>query len=100
MRRSLFAVLLIVAALPGVSRSEPASHVRVGYGVADASWRVGSGSGQYAEKDPNLSHLVTGGDVDPYNHSWTQRHSYGVQSRLTVRAIVVEGNNGNRMAFV
>ena len=100
MRRSILAVLLLVAALPGVARSEPTSKVRAGYGEADASWRVGAGSGQYAAKDPNLSHLVTGGEVDPFNHGWTQRHSYGVQSRLSIRTIVVEGSNGKRAAFV
>jgi hypothetical protein len=100
MRRSILAVLLLIAALPGVARSEPASKVRVGYGEADASWRVGAGSGQYAEKDPNLGHVVTGDEIDPFNHSWTQRHSYGVQSRLSIRTIVVEGSNGKRAAFV
>jgi hypothetical protein len=100
MRRSILAVLLLVAALPGVARSEPVSKVRAGYGEADASWRVGAGSGQYAAKDPNLAHLATGGEVDPFNHGWTQRHSYGVQSRLSIRTIVVEGSNGKRAAFV
>jgi hypothetical protein len=100
MRRSILAVLLLVATLPTVARSEPASRVQVGYGEADASWRVGTGSGQYTEKDPNVVHLVRGDQADPFNHSWTQRHSYGVQSRLSIRAIVVEGNNGQRAAFV
>ena len=100
MRRSMLALLLLVAALPGAARSDDPSRVRVGYGEADSSWRVGSGSGQYTEKDPNLSHVATGGEIDPYNHSWIQRASYGVQSRLSIRAIVVEGSNGERAAFV
>ena len=100
MRRSIVAVLLLIASLPSIARSESPSQVRAGYGVADATWHVGAGSGQYADKDPNLAHLATGGEVDPYNHSWTQSHSYGVQSRLSIRAIVVEGSDGKRMAFV
>src|SRR5213083_1732195 len=100
MRRWLLAVLMLVSAVPGVARPAPASKVRVGYGEADATWHVGSGSGQYTEKDPNLVHAVDGGEVDPYNHSWTQRHSYGVHSRLSIRSIVVEGSNGHRVAFV
>ncbi|MGH2727937.1 MAG: neutral/alkaline non-lysosomal ceramidase N-terminal domain-containing protein, partial [Actinomycetota bacterium] len=102
MRRLLVAVTLLVASMPGLARplSVPGSNVRAGYGEADATWHVGAGSGQYAEKDdPNLGHLA-GGEIDPYNHSWTQRHSYGVQSRLSFRTVVVEGNNGERVAFV
>ncbi len=100
MRRWILAFLMLVTALPGVARPAPASKVRVGYGEADATWHVGSGSGQYTEKDPNLVHAVDGTEVDPFNHSWTQRHSYGVHSRLSIRAIVVEGSNGKRLALV
>jgi hypothetical protein len=100
MHRAALVLVVALAALPGVGRSEPLSRLRVGYGEADGTWRVGAGSGQYTAKDPNLAHLVTGGEVDPYNHSWTQRHSYGVQSRLSYRAIVVEGASGRRLAFV
>ncbi|MGH2785905.1 MAG: neutral/alkaline non-lysosomal ceramidase N-terminal domain-containing protein [Actinomycetota bacterium] len=102
MRRLFTAVLMLVVSLPGLSASEPApvSKVRAGYGEADASWRVGSGSGQYAEKDPNLGHLLQGDEADPFNHAWTQRPSYGVQSRLSYRTVVVEGSNGERVAFV
>jgi hypothetical protein len=100
MRRSLLAALsLLVASLPlGISHASDS--VRVGYGAADASWHVGSGSGQYSEKDPNALGLATGTETDPFNHGLTQRHSYGVQSRLSYRTIVVEGTNGKRIAFV
>ena len=107
MRRTLIAFALLIAALPGHARPSAATPVpvtpgtvRAGYGQVDASWRVGAGSGQYSEKDPNLTHAVQGDEVDPYNHSWTQRHSYGVASRLTIRAIVVEGAAQRRVAFV
>jgi len=102
MRRTLAAVLLLVSSLPGLagSQTEPASKVRAGYGESDSSWHVGSGSGQYAEKEPNVVHLADGGEIDPHNHSWTQRHSYGVHSRLSFRTVLVEGSNGERVAFV
>ena len=102
MRRTLAAVLLLVSSLPGVagSQTEPASKVRAGYGESDSSWHVGSGSGQYTEKEPNVVHLADGGEIDPHNHSWTQRHSYGVHSRLSFRTVLVEGSNGERVAFV
>jgi hypothetical protein len=87
--------------------------VRVGYGEADATWRVGAGSGQYTEKDldedttpeslttdSRIAHLVNGEEVDPFGHAWNQHPSYGVQSRLSIRAIVVEGSNRKRAAFV
>jgi hypothetical protein len=99
MRRVLLALLLLVAALPGLGRSAP-SGVRVGYGEADSTGFVGVGSGQYTEKDPNLAHAITQDEIDPFNHSWTQRHSYGVASRLSYRVIVVEGANGEQVALV
>ena len=74
--------------------------IRAGVGIADATWHVGTGSGQYAAKDPNAAALATGGDIDPHNHGTVQRRSYGVQSRLTYRALVVEGTNGKRVALV
>ncbi|MGH9273098.1 MAG: hypothetical protein ACRDZU_00500, partial [Acidimicrobiales bacterium] len=78
----------------------PAPGLRVGVAVVDASWRVGAGSGQYAEKEPGALGLVTDGPVDPFHHSTVQRPSYGVQSRLDYRALVVEGADGQRVALV
>ncbi|HVL91316.1 MAG TPA: neutral/alkaline non-lysosomal ceramidase N-terminal domain-containing protein [Actinomycetota bacterium] len=105
MRRTLIAFALLIAALPLHGRSNPVtitpgSPVRAGYGQVDSTWRVGAGAGQYSAKDPNLAHAVQGNQADPYNHSWTQRRSYGVHSRLSFRAIVVEGANGRRVALV
>ena len=111
MRRLMLAVLLLVAGLPAVAHSASPSNVRVGYGEADATWRVGAGSGQYTHKDidptspgsimdSRLAHLVENKDIDPYALATTQKSSYGVQSRLSIRAIVVEGSNGKRIAFV
>ena len=82
------------------SPAAPPSNVRAGVGIADATWNVGAGAGQYAEKDPNAQSLVTQDDIDPHSNGAVQRRSYGVQSRLTYRTIVVEGSNGERAALV
>jgi hypothetical protein len=97
---SIFASVALVAMLPIAAHSAPASLVRAGVGIADATWQVGTGSGQYAAKSPNAVNLATGGDIDPYFHGVSQEKSYGVQSRLSYRALVVEGANGKRIALV
>lgn len=98
---ALFAAAAVLVPMLFVVPSFSAPTVlRAGVGIADATWHVGVGSGQYAAKDPNALNLVTGGEIDPHNHSNTQRHSYGVQSRLSYRALVVEGSNGKRVALV
>ncbi|HVL33077.1 MAG TPA: hypothetical protein VM600_05785 [Actinomycetota bacterium] len=91
---------LLVTLFPSAARSSGASSVRAGVGIADATWHVGVGSGQYTAKSPNAASLATGDEVDPHNHGNVQRRSYGVQSRLTYRTLVVEGNNGKRIALV
>ena len=97
--------LALLAGLPLVARATPGlplldAGLRAGVAVVDASWRVGAGSGQYTEKEPGALGLATNGFVDPYHHSTVQRPSYGVQSRLDYRALVVEGQGGERVALV
>ncbi|HEX9823042.1 MAG TPA: neutral/alkaline non-lysosomal ceramidase N-terminal domain-containing protein [Actinomycetota bacterium] len=91
---------LLSAASPAAA--EPVS--RAGVAVVDATWHVGASAGQYAS-DP----LVDDGDptailkahgFDPHSHQVRRVPSYGIQSRLTVRALVVEGPDGTRVAFV
>ena len=75
--------------------------IKAGYGVADATWHVGAGAGQYAAKSPqDPATGLAGGDIDPHSHSVSQKDSYGVQSRLTFRTIVVEDAEGDQVAFV
>ncbi len=72
-----------------------------GYGEADATWHVGAGAGQYSNKNPdNVVNSVGDGEVDPHGHSILQQDSYGVQSRLSYRTIVVEDAAGDQVAFV
>lgn len=98
-------VLCLVAAGGGVAAvasDGPAATewtgLRAGVGVVDATWHVGAGAGQYAsenipddasdEWDPNVQHVK-------------QASSYGVASRLSIRAIVVQdGENNPPVALV
>ncbi|MDQ4124568.1 MAG: neutral/alkaline non-lysosomal ceramidase N-terminal domain-containing protein [Actinomycetota bacterium] len=112
-RRALSAALFLSVAVlssvlaafvaPGAGaqvRSKPKVVVKAGYGEADATWHVGAGAGQYTAKSPDQTELVAGGDVDPHGHSTTQHDSYGVHSRLSYRAIVVQDGQGDQVAFV
>jgi hypothetical protein len=75
--------------------------IKAGYGQADNTWHVGAGAGQYADKSPDVVQgLVDQGEIDPHNHSTTQKNSYGVESRLSFRAIVVQDAEGDQAAFV
>jgi hypothetical protein len=96
MRRALVAGLAATAVAAGgittVARGVDAPHaaawtgLRAGVAVVDATWHVGAGAGQYAsdesaslqdEWDPNVQHTK-------------QESSYGVASRLSIRAIVMQ----------
>jgi hypothetical protein len=93
--------LLVTA--PAAQSQEPTADpgvVRAGYGQADASWHVGAGAGQYTAKSPDQANIGSGGSVDPHAHSTAQRDSYGVQSRLSYRTILVEDGEGDQVAFV
>ena len=104
MRRRLLAAAVLVpllgvvpalAAKPGPSGGQALA----GVAVADATWNVGSGAGQYAS-DRDVSGQLNGGGVDPNFYSAKSQPSYGVQSRLSIRALVVQGANGSRVAMV
>src|SRR5688572_27418938 len=83
----------------------PEPGLQAGVAVVDATWHVGASAGQYtAERygigegilegePPDLTGPIEG-DADPHLHATKETPSYGVQSRLTIRAIVVEGSNG------
>ena len=75
-----------------------ASHaaVRAGAAEVDASWHVGASAGQYASDGT----FVSDHGVDPNSHSYRRASSYGRQSELKVRAIVVQGADGRLVAIV
>jgi hypothetical protein len=106
MRRFVSFLSALLVSLCGVnvighiatSQAAAWSGMRAGVGVADATWHVGAGAGQYAsdtdptdlssEWDPNVEHVK-------------QQSSYGVASRLSIRAIVLQdGRGGPPIALV
>ena len=112
MSRRLNAVLLSVAlsassvivasGLPAQAQTgtDADPQIRAGYGEADNTWHVGAGAGQYSGKTPQDPVVgLSGEEFDPHNHSLVQTDSYGVQSRLSFRAIVVDDGT-DQTAFV
>ena len=89
-----------IAALAAIALAiAPASaHAAVKAGVAevDASWHVGASAGQYASDGS----FVSDHGIDPASHSTRRASSYGRQSQLSVRAIVVEGADGKLVAVL
>jgi hypothetical protein len=90
--------VLAVAATLLVPAAANAGQMKAGVGKVDASWHVGASAGQYATDGTSVS--PDDGSYDPTVHSYRRRSSYGIQSRLQVRAIVVEGPDGNRFALL
>jgi hypothetical protein len=93
---ALAGVMLLAA--PAVAHAqEPGGTVRAGAAAVDASWHVGASAGQYASDGTFIDHESQ--TLDPTAHSTRRRPSYGIQSRLQVRALVVEGPDGERVAI-
>ena len=95
MRQGCITAILVVAAFVAV----PAAHaadLRAGVASVDASWHVGASAGQYASDGSFAGEH----GLDPTTHSTRRSASYGIQSRLNVRALVVEGPDGRRIALI
>jgi hypothetical protein len=86
-----------VAAEPALPAAPPPT-LRAGVATVDATWHVGAAAGQYS--GVRLPHEELSGEIDPHAHHVAKARSYGVHSRLTIRALVVEGSNGQRVALV
>jgi hypothetical protein len=83
----------VLAVVPAASAS--AGQVRAGAAVVDGTYHVGNSAGQYAStRDGGY------GNVDPHAQQVKNQASYGVQARESVRALVVEGADGNLIALV
>jgi neutral/alkaline ceramidase-like enzyme len=93
----LAALALVLCALFAAPQVAAAAQVKAGAAVVDASWHVGASAGQYASDGTPLDPLH---DNDPTTHSTRRAPSYGIQSRLQARALVVEGPDGKRAALV
>ncbi len=101
----LSAVALVAVGAPAYALVKvpdaPGRTIRAGVGIADATWNVGAAAGQYAPENTSLVENVAGsGEVDPHQFSHVKEKSYGVHSRLSVRAIVVEALDGRRVALL
>ena len=94
-RRLTLAVTLALLAVP----ASAAADVKAGAAEVDASWHVGASAGQYAS-DGTFGFYPADGTYDPTVHAYRRAPSYGIQSRLSVRALVVEGPDGNRIALL
>src|SRR5436305_7100113 len=93
MRRllGLAAVLVTLAGAPAAH----AAQVKAGAAVLDGTYHVGNSAGQYAStRDGGY------GDYDPHVEQVKNQASYGVQSRESVRALVVQGGDGKLVALV
>src|SRR3954454_4737169 len=89
---------VIGGALLAALATAPAAHaaeVQAAAAVVDGTYHVGNSAGQYAStRDGGY------GDVDPNVQSVKNQASYGVQSRESVRALVVKGGDGKVIALV
>ena len=74
-----------VALVLSVCAAPAAAEILAGTAVVDATYHVGASAGQYASDHGNLV-----GEFDPSVQSVLKAPSYGVQSRLKARAIVIQ----------
>jgi hypothetical protein len=95
---AVLAALAAAALLAPMSASGQTGPLKAGVAVVDGSWHVGASAGQYAS-DGSFVH-PSEGNYDPTALSTRRQSSYGMQSRLQIRALVVEGPSGERFALV
>lgn len=69
---------------------------RAGVAVKDASWHLGASAGQFAATGVGIA---SDRGFDPYGHSTRKVGSDILGTRITTRALVVEGANGQRIAI-
>src|SRR5437764_837640 len=86
---------VVAQATPAVADAASPDRVQAGAAVVDGTYHVGNSAGQYAStRDGGY------GDVDPHAEQVKNQASYGVQSRESVRAVVVRGIDGKYVALV
>ena len=99
-RRIVYALIAVALTAGGVAGAAPGAKawhgLLAGVGVADATWHVGAGAGQYAsDQSADLN-----GEWDPNLQHFKQASSYGVASRLSMRAIVLQSPGALPIALV
>ncbi len=90
-------VLATLAVLLLGSAPALAGQLEAGAATVDASWHVGASAGQYATTktdDPTYN-----AEFDPSTHEVKNQPSYGIQSALEIRALVVQGADGKVVAM-
>src|SRR5438067_4445077 len=93
--RRLLSAVTIAATLSVPAGAHAAGQVRAGAALLDGTYRVGNSAGQYASTRNDGY-----GDVAPHAQEVKNQASYGVQSRESVRALVVKGSDGKLIAMV
>jgi hypothetical protein len=94
-RRLLLVLALLVGGLTvSAHAGPPPTQLLAGAATVDATWHVGASAGQYA------STASVQGEWDPNVQSVKNASSYGVASRLSVRAIVLANPGGYPVALV
>jgi hypothetical protein len=93
-------VLPSTVAVPG----SPEVTVKAGVASVDATWKVGASAGQYGtdiSDDPGNPTVFVGDHFrDPNMLSTKKVPSYGIETRTTFRALVIQGTDGKRIAIV
>src|SRR5438128_11112026 len=89
------AVVLLVTALAPAAAQAAGGQVQAGTAVLDGTYHVGNSAGQYAStRDQGY------GDVDPNAQQVKNQASYGIQSRESVRALVLKDAHRKYVAVV
>src|SRR3954452_5797665 len=86
---------LVLPANALAKKPDKGPNVQAGAAIVDGTYHVGSSAGQYASSRDGGC-----GDVDPHMQQVKNQAAYGVQSRESVRAIVVKGTDGKLIALV
>lgn len=76
---------------------QPTDLARAGAAVVDASWHFGASAGQFSATGIGINN---GRGFDPYAHAVRKVGSDILGSRITTRALVVEGSNDKKIAIV
>src|SRR3954469_25490645 len=93
--RTVLPLLVAVFAIPTAAQAKGGANVQAGAAKLDGTYNVGSSAGQYAStRDGGY------GDYDPHLQQVKNQASYGVQSRESVRALVIKGADGQYAAIV
>jgi hypothetical protein len=96
---AVLAVLLLPVGVRTVAASAAPAGLRAGAAEVDASWHVGASAGQYAD-NPTDPQSAIDSEWDPNLQHVAKEPGYGVASRLTVSAVVLQSGTGPAVALV